>query len=200
MKNTAVVVVDLQNDFALKTGKLYVLNGEKTIGPIANYLFSLDPEKIAAVVFTLDTHDEKNYAKSTEARQFPLHCEKHTGGHKVVVSYETIDTEIPVFEIEKGVFDAWAEDTLYVQNIDTFERYEREEFFENLQDQDVDTLEVVGLAENFCVRWFIEGAIDRCFKVRVFKNMTAPIITEEPYNLEDIFAKEIAQGKLEIVY
>lgn len=200
MTKEAVIVIDLQNDFALKNGALYVPNGEQVVGNIANYLFGLKPENIAAVLFTLDTHVKEVYEASEEAKLFPIHCEKYTGGHKVTLDYNVIDTDIPVYEMEKGVFNAWEEDNLIVKNIDEYIEFEREDFFKNLKNQGVTTLNVVGLAENFCVKWFIDGAIDRGFNVKVYDKMTAPIVTTDPYKLEEIFANEIKNGEVKVIY
>jgi nicotinamidase-related amidase len=79
MNNSAIIIVDMLNDFAHPTGSLYVKNSEKIIEPIKNIL---DAARIvgAQVIYACDWHDEND----PEFENWPKHCVKNTWGANIV--------------------------------------------------------------------------------------------------------------------
>src|SRR3546814_6654026 len=91
---------------------------------------------------------------------------------------------LPVFTLEKGVFDMWAQDNLFVdsgeceyrtelftcdpdQNVSIIDgtlQVPREQFFAGLKHHGVDTVTVIGVAADSCVMWAIRGLLDRGFR------------------------------------
>ena len=133
----------------MEDGKLPIAGAEDLIVPAHKFLANLDPEEYAAVVFTYDTHDPEVYKDSEEAKQFPPHCERFTPGWSLVVNPDVIPVEIPVYNIEKGVFNMWEEDNLIVLESPMC-GLDRDVFF-NAVFEHVDAVDVFGVALNVCV-------------------------------------------------
>src|SRR6187551_3836354 len=103
-----VIVVDAQQDFMQADGALPVPGADRIITPLQAWLSELQPADTAGVLFTFDTHDVRNYAESAEAEQFPIHCVRGTPGWQLVVEPSEVHRSIPVYRMEKPVFDMWA--------------------------------------------------------------------------------------------
>lgn len=177
------IVVDTQNDFMLPNGKLYVPNAEKIIEDYRNYLLNLDPSNSVGVLFLFDTHNE-NYKDTDEAKQFPEHCIRNTSGWNNVFQDIFSEIKVPVYTLEKGVFDMWFENNLSVNGPSGFSE-DREAFFENLKEK-VDEVVVGGVVTEVCVKDAISGLLKRGFKTRVIPehtkglNITIHELIQEP--------------------
>ena len=91
MKNL-LIVVDYQNDFVDKDGKLYVKNSELLEGNIAREI-KLAVTNKDTVIFLKDTHD-KDYMATEEGRHLPYpHTIKGTFGHELYGK---------IYELSKG--------------------------------------------------------------------------------------------------
>ena len=191
-----VIVVDMQRDFVAADGALPVPGAEALIAPMNAWLASLDPAEIAGVLFTLDTHLPEVYARSEEAKQFPLHCVKDAPGWSLMVAPSAVDPAIPTYTLEKGVFDMWEEPDITLTPGDRSEPIEREAFFAQLKAAGVQDVTVVGVAADYCVRWAVEGLIQRAFRVSVIPSLTRGIVRpidlvaaeewrEHPVNLQE---------------
>lgn len=199
MKNF-VVVVDTQYDFMLPDGILYVDRAEEIIVPINQYLGDLDPDTTAGVLFTFDTHVKERYEGSPESEMFPLHCELGTKGHRNVINPDIIHEKIPVYDLQKEVFDMWSsrEPVMFAMNsaapsIDNF-------FFFNHEFHGC-TIDIIGVALNFCVKQAVDGFLERGFKVRLHSTMTRGIDTGKPGDLDArlLYAEEIVAGRVEVI-
>jgi nicotinamidase/pyrazinamidase len=172
-----VVVVDTQWDFMAADGALSVAGAADLIEPMRVWLASLSPSETAGVLFTYDTHDTDIYANSPEAEAFPVHCVRGSEGWANVLDPGLIDAPIPVWTIEKGVFDMWSEDGLKI--VDRRDAgapgIDRDAFFDALKSSGVEDVTVIGVAADYCVRWAIEGLLARGFKVEVPASMTRGI-------------------------
>ena len=76
---TALVVVDLQNDFADPEGGLAVHGGANLV-PIINAELAMARSAEAMVVFTLDWHPESTPHFAKDGGQWPVHCVAGTWG------------------------------------------------------------------------------------------------------------------------
>jgi nicotinamidase-related amidase len=130
-----LVVVDYQNDF---------VDGKLPCGENAKKLDGYLAEKIQNyfkngwdVWFTLDTHVPEEYAKSTEGKLFPPHCEKGTEGAKI---YGVVGKQAEKLRKEKA----------RVQFIEK-NMYGSIDLWENVVWDEYDVVELVGLATNVCV-------------------------------------------------
>lgn len=169
-----VIVVDMQRDFVAADGALPVADAEAITAPMQAWLAVLQQEDVEGVLFTFDTHVPAIYAESEEAKQFPPHCTKGSAGWDLVVDPDAVDPAIPVYTLEKGVFDMWAEPGLLVKRMGGI-AYEREMFFAGLRDAGIRDVIVVGVAADYCVRWAVEGLVKRGLRVTVPPTLTRGI-------------------------
>jgi nicotinamidase/pyrazinamidase len=203
MSKKLILVVDAQNDFMRESGALYVPGAQDVIDNINVFLKNLNPEDVDSVLFTFDTHNLEVYTKSEEGKMFPPHCIAGTPGHALAVNISLVPDDIAIFTLHKGVFDMWAEDDVTVYSSDLPEADSREAFFQNLRDvQGITEVTVVGVALNFCVKWAVNGLIERGFKVTVPAVLTKGINTgggESDLNPALVFEKEIASDRLQVI-
>ncbi|MBB3909842.1 cysteine hydrolase family protein [Sphingomonas desiccabilis] len=183
-----VVVVDTQADFMNSDGALAVAGADALAAPMAEWLSSLAPENTAAVLFTFDTHDADTYPGLPEAQQFPIHCVRATPGWRNVLDPQAVDPAIPTYRLEKGVFAMWEEPDLRVEPICGGASADRDAFFRTLRAQGVDDAAVIGVAADYCVRWAIEGLVDRGFRVTVPQALTRGIARP----IEQVLAEDFA--------
>ena len=170
-----VVVVDMQRDFVAADGALPVAGADALVAPMQAWLAALRPGDVAGVLFTADTHEPAIYAASEEATQFPPHCERGTEGWSLVVDPGGLDPAIPGYMLEKGVFDMWAEPGNRIERIGGGESADRDDFFAQLRMDGIEQVTVVGVAADYCVRWAVEGLIERGFRVTVPADLTRGI-------------------------
>ncbi|OAN58495.1 isochorismatase family protein [Sphingomonas sp. TDK1] len=173
-----VVVVDTQADFMLADGALAVEGAEALIAPMQRWLAALDPKDTAGVLFTFDTHSLEHYSASPEAEQFPLHCVLGTPGWRNVLDAAAVPPGIPVYRLEKGVFDMWAEPDVVIEAMETGQTGARDAFFTGLTAHGVTDVTVIGVAADYCVRWAIDGLVARGFTVTVPPGLTRGIVRQ----------------------
>ena len=77
--STALLVVDVQNDFADPAGSLYVKGGEEVV-PIINREIERARQAGAAVFYTQDWHPESTPHFQKEGGVWPVHCVMDTWG------------------------------------------------------------------------------------------------------------------------
>jgi nicotinamidase/pyrazinamidase len=76
---TALVIVDLQNDFADPAGSLYVKGGEEVV-PVANAERTRARSEGALVVYTQDWHPPHTPHFAVDGGIWPVHCVQGTWG------------------------------------------------------------------------------------------------------------------------
>jgi len=185
-----VVVVDTQADFMCADGALPVAGAEALIASMQRWLASLRPADTAGVLFTFDTHSAEAYPASAEAEQFPLHCVHRTPGWANVLDSGAVDPAIPVYRLEKGVFDMWAEADVVIEAVVTGETVARDAFFTSLSARGVREVAVIGVAADYCVRWAIEGFMARGFSVELPAGLTRGIARP----IEQVVAEDFANA------
>jgi nicotinamidase/pyrazinamidase len=77
--NTALLVVDVQNDFADPTGSLSVSGAEEVV-PVANREIERALDAGALVVYTQDWHPESTPHFQKDGGIWPVHCVRGTWG------------------------------------------------------------------------------------------------------------------------
>lgn len=172
-----VVVVDTQWDFMAEDGALSVAGAAALVEPMRAWLSALTPDDVAGVLFTFDTHFAETYAASPEAAMFPIHCVRGTRGWGNMLDVALLDPAIPAWRIEKGVFDLWAEPGLAIEDARdaTVPPIPREAVFADLASRGITDVTVIGVAADYCVRWAVEGLLDRGFSVTVPSGLTRGI-------------------------
>jgi nicotinamidase/pyrazinamidase len=209
MSKKFVVVVDMQYDFVMANGRLPVADAEAIIVPGIRFLASLNPDEIAGVLFTYDTHVEDEFIGSEEntgnpdtgVPGFPLHCEHGTPGWENVFNSKIIPTAIPVYTLKKGVFDMWAEDHIRIVPVDEdVGRYDepgwdRDECVRRLQEDGIDTVIAFGVAGDFCLKYAVQGLAARGFKVEIPDHLTRGIIRQ----IEQVVTEDFPDGSVMLI-
>ena len=95
--DTALVVVDVQNDFADPQGGLYVDGGEEVV-PVVNREIAAAREAGAAVVYTQDWHPPDTPHFQKDGGDWPVHCVRDTWGAQL---HPDLEVDGPV--VKKGV-------------------------------------------------------------------------------------------------
>ena len=82
-ERTALLVVDLQNDFARPDGRLYVRGGEDVV-PVVNAELAAARAAGATIVLTQDWHPERTPHFDIDGGAWPVHCVAGTQGAELV--------------------------------------------------------------------------------------------------------------------
>jgi nicotinamidase-related amidase len=82
-EGSALMVIDMQEDFTYPSGTFYVAEGEHTIAPI-NVMISTFLAKSLAVLMSRDYHPDDHCSFQSEGGVFPAHCVQGTSGAEIV--------------------------------------------------------------------------------------------------------------------
>jgi nicotinamidase/pyrazinamidase len=158
---TAVIVVDVQNDFADPGGGLYVRGGEEVV-PLVNHEIAKARAAGAAVLYTQDWHPATTPHFQKDGGIWPVHCVQDTWGAAL---HPRLDVQGPVVRKGTGGEDGYS--GFSVRDPVTGESRPTE--LQSLIDPAVRRLVVVGLAGDYCVK---ETALDG---VRLGYDVTVPL-------------------------
>ncbi len=98
-EHTALIVVDVQNDFADPDGGLYVQGGEEVV-PVVNEEIAAARAAGALVVYTQDWHPETTPHFAKDGGTWPVHCVADTWGAQLHPALE-VAGDAPI--VRKGV-------------------------------------------------------------------------------------------------
>lgn len=147
---TALIVVDVQNDFAQPGGSLYVSGGEDVV-PVINAEIERARSKGALVVYTQDWHppDTPHFAK--DGGIWPVHCVRDTPGADL---HPDLHVAGEVIRKGTGGEDGYSGFTVRDPKSGDETKTELETL---LRERGIRRSVVVGLATDYCVK---ETAID----------------------------------------
>jgi nicotinamidase/pyrazinamidase len=167
---TALVVVDVQNDFADTTGSLAVAGAEAVI-PVVNRAVRQAIEAGSLVVVTQDWHPESTPHFAKDGGIWPVHCVAGTWGAEL---YPALEVPPDTPRVRKG---ANGEDGYSGFNMrHPVSGEERPTGLEGLlRTGDVRRVVIVGLATDYCVRATALDALARGLDVTVFADATAAV-------------------------
>ncbi len=148
--NTALIVVDVQNDFADPDGSLYVSGGETTI-PFINEQIAAAADAGATVIYTRDWHPESTLHFAKDGGIWPVHCVGETWG-----SGFHPDLNANGEEIKKGTRGEDGYSGFTVRDPETGAESSTG-LGSLLRDKGITDVVVVGLATDYCVK---ETALD----------------------------------------
>ena len=154
---TALVVVDMQNDFVKEGGSLVVPDAEATI-PAIRALLDLARQSGMKVVFTQDTHTEGD----PEWEIWPEHVREGSWGWQIVDELAPREDELVIRKVRYDAF--------YGTHLDHFLRL-----------WGVDTLVLCGTVANICVHYTAASAALRWHRVVIPKDATSAL---DPFDLE----------------
>jgi nicotinamidase/pyrazinamidase len=149
---TALVAVDLQNDFAHPDGSLYVRGGEQVI-PVVNRLVEEARRAGSPVVYSKDWHPEQTPHFRTSGGPWPEHCRRGTWGAELV---RELAIASPALFVHKGTGGEDGYSAFTVRDPVTGERRPTG-LDAALRRLGVTRLVLAGIATDYCVR---ETALD----------------------------------------
>ena len=158
---TALLVVDVQNDFADPTGGLYVQGGEDIVDPI-NVEVAAAQNAGATVVYTQDWHPESTPHFIKDGGIWPVHCVGSTWGAEL---YPNLIVSGPVVRKGTGGEDGYSGFSVR----DPISGASTATQLQSLLPPEVRRLVVVGLAGDYCVK---ETSLDG---VRLGYDVDAPL-------------------------
>jgi nicotinamidase-related amidase len=154
---TALIVVDMQNDFVKEGGSLVVPDAGATI-PAIRRLLELARGSGMKVVFTQDTHTEGD----PEWEIWGEHCREGTWGWRIVDELAPREDELVIRKVRYDAF--------YGTHLDHF-----------LRVWGVDTLVICGTVASICVHYTAASAALRWYNVVIPKDATSAL---HPFDLE----------------
>jgi nicotinamidase-related amidase len=154
---TALVVIDMQNDFVKDGGSLQVANAEQTI-PVIHGLLEQARQALARVVYSQDTHAEGD----PEFDIWPEHALEGSWGWEIVEELTPREGETV---IRKPRYDA----------------FYRTDLEGRLQEWGIRTLVICGTVANICVHYTAASAAIRWYDVVIPRDATSAL---EPFDLE----------------
>jgi len=160
--STALIVVDVQHDFAAPAGSLYVNGGEQVIGPIADEIAAARAAG-ATVVYTQDWHPEHTPHFAQDGGIWPVHCVIGSPGADLVGDLPVVG---PVVRKGSGPEDGYS--GFSVLDLTTGDT-KGTELSVILDENGIMDAVVVGLAGDWCVK---ATAIDG---VRLGYGVTVPL-------------------------
>ena len=143
-KTTALIIIDMQNDFCRPDGKLYVGQMCAKTFPRIRALLDRSREAGVPVIYSQDWHGPDD----PEFKTWPAHCVANTWGAEIVD------------ELKPTARDRLVKKVTY----DVFFRTEMEDLLKELG---VDTVIVTGTVSNICVMHAVAGASLRGYRVVV---------------------------------
>jgi nicotinamidase/pyrazinamidase len=170
---TALIVVDVQNDFADPAGGLSVAGGAAIV-PTVNGEIAMAGTSGATVVFTQDWHPASTPHFAKDGGIWPVHCVADTWGAQLHPGLTAPDDAARVrkgVNGEDGYSGFTMRDPLTGETIPT-------ELEAILRDHDVERVVVVGLATDYCVMATALDATRLGFETAVLTDAIAAVDLE----------------------
>lgn len=157
MKKSALVVIDVQNDFC-PGGALMIKNGDAVVPALNRYIERFKAAGLP-VYATRDWHPEKTIHFKEYGGRWPAHCVKWTIGAQFH----------PGLMLPEGAIIITKGDGPEEDSYSAFDGKDPEgrQFSEALNDGRIDHLYVGGLATDYCVRQTVLDALKEGFGVTV---------------------------------
>jgi nicotinamidase/pyrazinamidase len=167
---TGLIVVDVQNDFADPDGSLGVPGGESVVA-VVNREVAAAIQAGAMVVATQDWHPERTPHFVTDGGPWPVHC---VGGTWGAALHPTLELPAEAPRVRKGANGEDGYSGFTMRDPQTGETTATE--LEGLlKAAGVDTVAVVGLATDYCVKATALDAIRLGFDTTVLTNAVAAV-------------------------
>jgi nicotinamidase/pyrazinamidase len=161
-QSTALIVVDVQNDFADPNGSLYVPGGEAVV-PMINEEIDLARGAGALLVFTQDWHPPSTPHFAKDGGMWPVHCVQDTWGAEFHPSL-AVDGE----RVRKGVGGEDGYSGFTVADLQSGNE-SGTGLDELLHRHQVRRLVLAGLATDYCVKATALDGVHKAYDVEVLR-------------------------------
>jgi nicotinamidase/pyrazinamidase len=169
-ERTALVVVDLQNDFADPAGSLSVTGGADVI-PVVNRAVRDATEAGALVVATQDWHPESTPHFAKDGGVWPVHCVGGTWGAELASGFE-LPADVP--RVRKGTNGEDGYSAFTMRDPESGEEIPTE-LEGTLRTRGVERVVVCGLATDYCVLATALDAVRLGFEVELLADAVAAV-------------------------
>jgi nicotinamidase/pyrazinamidase len=168
LPSTALVVVDVQNDFADPDGSLFVRRGDEIIAVVNDEIAAASAAG-AFVVYTQDWHPPTTPHFVDDGGTWPVHCVRETWGAEL---HPSLNVNGPTVRKGTGGEDGYS--GFSMQDTETGE-VESTGLHELLQERSITDVVVVGLALDVCVKATALDAVRLGYGCRVVTAASAPV-------------------------
>ncbi|MDQ3344938.1 MAG: isochorismatase family protein [Chloroflexota bacterium] len=169
-QRTALVVVDMQNDFADPAGNLAVTDGDAIV-PIVNEAVRAALDASALVIATQDWHPESTPHFAKDGGVWPVHCVAGTWGAEL---HPSLELPVAVPRVRKGANGEDGYSGFTMRHPTTGEEIATE--LEGLlRGRRVERIVVCGLATDYCVKATAIDAIRLGFAVSLLGDAVAAV-------------------------
>ncbi|MGH8935492.1 MAG: isochorismatase family protein [Acidimicrobiia bacterium] len=187
--DTALIVVDVQNDFADPEGSLYVPGGEEVV-PVINQEVRKAKQAGSPVIYTQDWHPESTPHFEKDGGVWPVHCVMDTWGAEF---HPDLVVDGPVVRKGSNGEDGYSGFT--VRDPET-EKDIPTELDRLLDERKVDQVVVVGLATDYCVKATAIDAVDKGYRTSVLTEAVRAVNLEPQHGEGALAALEEAGAQL----
>jgi nicotinamidase/pyrazinamidase len=168
---TALVVVDVQNDFADPGGSLHVRGGEDVVAPI-DALVTRALAEGGTVVYTQDWHPPVTPHFAKDGGIWPDHCVQGTWGAEL---HPGLDVRGPI--VRKGANGEDGYSGFTMRDPRTGETMPTE-LERRLRERDIERVVIVGLATDYCVRATARDALALGYATSVARSLIRAVDLE----------------------
>ena len=169
---TALVVVDVQNDFADSDGGLSVADGAAVV-PVINEQIAAAKEAGGHVVYTADWHPTSTPHFAKDGGIWPVHCVADTWGSEF---HPDLVVDGPVVRKGSNGEDGYSGFTMRDPQT---EETTPTDLAEMLQEWGVTKLIVAGLATDYCVKATALDGLSEGFSVHLIRDAVRPVDLKE---------------------
>src|SRR5579872_2136982 len=167
--------VDVQADFMLPGGRLYVPGAEKLLPNIRRLTDAARAGKVLLV-----SHGDFHPPNDPEFKIFPPHCVKGTSGAELVP--EAITKDVAIVPNDSGAniptdLSKYQQVLLEKQTLSVFETQHADELVRRLGDRP--EFVVFGVVTEYCVSFAVKGLLERGRRVAVVQDAIETLKTEE---------------------
>jgi nicotinamidase/pyrazinamidase len=187
---TALLVVDVQNDFADPKGSLYVGEGEQVV-PLVNAEIERARTGGALVVYTQDWHPESTPHFQKDGGIWPVHCVRGTWGAEI---HPDVKVKGEIVRKGTGGEDGYSGFTVRDPKSGTEEPTGLEDL---LRRRGIERVVVAGLATDYCVKETALDAVHRDFDTTVLTSAVRAVNLQPGDDNRALEAVKTAGARLE---
>lgn len=167
---TALLIVDMQNDFADPQGSLYVPGGEEVVD-FVNAEIAAAADAGATIVYTQDWHPDSTSHFAKDGGIWPVHC---VGGTRGAEFHSGLEVRDDAMFVKKGTEGEDGYSAFHIRDPETGE-VSSTGLADRLREAGIESVVLVGLALDYCVKASAVDAAAEGFDVRLLADGTRAV-------------------------